>query len=670
MAIVEMKKFRLVGLSSEKEKIIGALLRSGSVQLKPTEEIDLTVRGVDGEKLDDAASVYSRACVALDFLKTQKNSAQKRIKRGELPEDILPKEKGGLFSVRDEVSADDFEGIELERQKLMQVCDVLSETAARQNELNTQKTALVNELSGLYDYRTFPLKFTALQSAKSVSFLLGLCKYGKSMEADLKALSEKYGAASEITPIGNPKGKTTAYVFFAAVKNESRQEMEGELAAYSYTPCPYTYDCTAEEKIKELSAKKKEIKAQELDLLQKSLQYLKYVKQLQLLCDNYSFRMDMIRAEGDFAKTEKTFVLESFTPFDCVAEVEKIIKDTTQNVALTFYDVEEKDCPPTLLKNNPVVSPYESITNMYSPPSYYEADPNPFVALFYFIFFGIMLGDAGYGLILAVACFVLTRFVKMEKGVKSVLLVFGMGGISAVVWGLLFGSIFSIDGIKPILFSPMEDPIAMLIFSLLLGLLQIFVGMGFQAHEMIKKGHAADAVYDIFSWYTIFAGAGVAVLPMFVGGMPEIMTKIGLVILIVGVAVLMFGGAIRGKGIFGRIFGAVKPLYGIVNYFSDVMSYSRLFGLCVASSAIGLVFNTLATVLMDLLPPGLGVALAVIILLLGHTLNLAIGLLGIYVHDSRLQFIEFFGRFYHGGGKLFTPLGMKLKYVTIKKQEV
>lgn len=670
MAIVEMKKFRLVGLSSEKEKIIGALLRSGSVQLKPTEEIDLTIRGLDGEKLDEAASVYSRACIALDFLKKQKKEAQKMIKRGDLSEDILPKEKGGLFSVRDEISADDFEKIELERRRLLKVCDVLEGIAAQQAELKTQKTALLNEGNALKDYLSFPLKFTALQLAKSVSFLLGLCKYTKSAEKELKELSEKYGAASEITPVVNAKGKATAYLFFSAVEKKRKQELEGELAAYAYAPCPFTYDCTAEEKMKEIYAQIKEIKAKEAESVTKSLQYLKYVKQLELLCDNYTFRMDIIRAEANFAKTSKTFVLESFTPASCAEEVEKIINKTTQNVALTFYDVEEGDCPPTLLKNNPVVTPYESITNTYSAPSYYEADPNPFVAFFYFIFFGIMLGDAGYGLLLAVACFVLTRFVKMEKGVKSLLLVFAMGGLSAVVWGLLFGGIFSIDGVmKPLLFSPMEDPISMLILCFALGLLQIFVGMGFQAHDLIKHGHAADAVYDIFSWYIIFAGAGVAVLPMFVGGMPEVMTKIGIVILAIGVLVLMFGGAVRGKGIFGRIIGAVKPLYGIVNYFSDVMSYSRLFGLCLASGVIGLVFNTLAGVITDMLP-GVGVVFAIIILLIGHTLNLAIGLLGIYVHDSRLQFIEFFGRFYHGGGKLFTPLGMKLKYVTIKKQEV
>jgi V/A-type H+-transporting ATPase subunit I len=210
----------------------------------------------------------------------------------------------------------------------------------------------------------------------------------------------------------------------------------------------------------------------------------------------------------------------------------------------------------------------------------------------------------------------------------------------------------------------MSDPITMLVLCFALGLVQIFVGMGYQAYNLIKDGKAMDAVYDIFSWYAIFLGAGLAVLSVMV--FPALPVWVGLAVLIAGVVVLMGGGAIRAKGVVGRIIGAVSPLYGIVNYFSDVMSYSRLFGLCLASGVIGLVFNTLGGLVWSL--PVIGWLLAIVIFLLGHTLNFAIGLLGIYVHDSRLQYIEFFGRFYHGGGRAFAPLGLNLKYVTIKQE--
>ncbi|MBQ9081102.1 MAG: V-type ATP synthase subunit I, partial [Clostridia bacterium] len=597
----------------------------------------------------------------------QKKQMKSLIKEGLFQKDSLYEEKGSLFSVREAISADDFENIVLEQEKLLTVCENLETIAVEKNEIKSRITALKTLQEGLRPYKNFTLKFSQIIQTQHVQFLLGACKANKTLEKDVALLAEKYGAELQIIPVKTAKQKLTEYLLFTAVERERKQALESELTSLGYAPCPYTFDCTAEEKLQEIQAEIQSLEERDCNLTKRATEYLPYTKPLKLLCDNSRFRMEMLRAEGDFAQTSQTFVLEGFVPAPESERVEKVIYKATQNVVLTVEDVEDKDCPPTLLKNNGLVSPYESITNTYSPPAYNEADPNPFVAIFYFIFFGIMLGDAGYGLLLALATFGVVKFCKIEKGMKSLLLVFGMGGISAVVWGLLFGGIFSIETVEPLWFSPMDDPITMLILCFGLGLLQIFVGMGYQAYDFIKNGHLADAVYDIFSWYVIFLGAGLAVLSaMF---MPELPILVGLITLGVGVAVLMFGGAIRGKGFFGRIIGAVKPLYGIVNYFSDVMSYSRLFGLSLASGVIGLVFNTLASVVVSMLP-GVGYAFAVIIVLIGHTLNLAIGLLGIYVHDSRLQFIEFFGRFYHGGGKLFTPLGLNLKYVTIKNQEV
>lgn len=667
MAVVKMKKFRLIGLSSEKQKITSALLRSGSVQLKPTEEIDLTVRGLDSKGLDEAVSVYSRTVIALDFLAAQKKTAQSLIKSGAFEKDLLPEEKKTLISVREEVSAEDFEKVALESRELLSVCKTLEEISTEKNEIKARLTAAKTLQTGLTPYREFTLKFSDIKETKHVRFLLGLCKSAKNTKKDAEILAEKYGAEVSLLPVKNVKGKLTEYILFVAAELSVLQALEAELAPFGYTACPYSFDCTAKEKLESVRQEICELSARNEELTKKAIKYLPYVRSLRLLSDNYRFRMEMIRADADFAKTAQTFILESFVPEPDVKRVEKALSKATENIVLTFEDVEEKDLPPTLLKNNGLVAPYESITNTYSPPSYYETDPNLAVAIFYFIFFGIMLGDAGYGLVLALLTFTVAKFCKMERGMKNLLLIFGMGGLSAVVWGLLFGGIFSIDSIEPLWFNPLDNPIEMLALCFALGFLHILVGMGYQAHDQIKNKHFADAVYDVFSWYIVFIGAGLTVLSLIV--VEQLPVFVGISVLAAGIAILMFGGAIRAKGFFGRIIGAVKPLYGIVNYFSDVMSYSRLFGLSLASSVIGLVFNTLAGVLTGMIPV-LGYILAVIVLILGHTLNLLIGLLGVYVHDSRLQYIEFFGRFYHGGGRQFAPLGLNLKYVTIKHQEV
>lgn len=664
MAVVTMKKLRLIGLSSEKQKIIGGLLRSGAVHLKPTQEIELTVRRTEKQTLDKAASVYSRLTVALEFLASQEKEAKRLIGEGKLPQEAYSAEKKPLLSVREEVSADDFEKIVLEEEALLSVCAELEGLATEKNEIASRRTALQTLRKEVLPYQAFPMKFSEIRSTRHTDFLLGTIKNASGTADKLAALAEKHGASVETIPPSD--GKKGELIVFSVVEKGSRAAYEEGLIACGYTPCAFDFECTPAEKLAEIDDELRAAECAAVDCTAKAVKLLPMRKQLRLLSDNATFRMDITQADGAFAKTEKTFILEGFVPELSVEAVDGLIGKATKNVWIEWSDVEEADCPPTLLKNNGLVAPYESITNTYSPPSYYEADPNPAVAVFYFLFFGIMLGDAGYGLILAIAAFLAVKILKPGKGTRDLLLVFGMGGISAIVWGILFGGIFSIEGVKPILFTPMNDPILMLVLCFALGLLHIFVGMGYQAAELIKRHKAMDAVYDIFSWYTIFLGAGLALIPMFVGGMPEFISTIGLVVLAVGVFVLMFGGAVREKGVIGKIIGAVKPLYGIINYFSDIMSYSRLFGLCLASGVIGLVFNTLGGVILSI--PFVGWLLAAVVYLIGHTLNFAIGLLGIYVHDSRLQYIEFFGRFYHGGGKLFSPLGLNLKYVTIKQE--
>lgn len=686
MAVVKMKKLRLIGLSSEKEKIIGALLRSGAAQLKPTQELELTVKTPEKEQQDEAASAFAKASVALDFLKSQEGEYDKLVKAGSATP--LALEKKPLFEVKNDVSADDFEKIVLEKQSLLNVCEELSDIAARKNEIVTQINSIKTLSLNLGSYLAFDQPFSSVKDTKHVSFLLGTCKAGKKVERELMesvkdlaaevklipntdhlikniSVAIKVGATGKQLPAPDPKSKVLNYIVFAAVEKEQKQSLEIALAPFGYSPCPYNFDCTAYEKIEELTAKTSALNKEQDELTKKAASYLQHRKNLQLLCDNYRFRLDILKADEDFAKTAKTFILEAFIPEPAEESVKKILAKTTENIDITVEEVAPEDQPPTLLKNNKVVAPYESITSVYSPPSYYEADPNPAVAIFYFIFFGIMLGDAGYGLLLAVACFLAAKLLKMDKDMKSLILVFGMGGISAIAWGILFGGVFSIESVPAVMFAPMKDPISMLALCFALGLVQIFVGMGYQAYNLIKEGKLMDAVYDIFSWYVIFIGAGLAVLSvMEVWGMP---VTIGLGVLALGVVVLMAGGAIRASGVVGRVIGAVSPLYGVVGYFSDVMSYSRLFGLCLASGVIGQVFNTLAGLVFTL--PVFGWLIGGFIALLGHTLNFAIGLLGIYVHDSRLQYIEFFGRFYHGGGKQFTPLGSNLKYVSINNNQ-
>ncbi|MFR5062049.1 MAG: V-type ATP synthase subunit I, partial [Christensenellales bacterium] len=341
-------------------------------------------------------------------------------------------------------------------------------------------------------------------------------------------------------------------------------------------------------------------------------------------------------------------------------EIADKIKSATDSVVIYLEKPSDDDIPPTLLDNPGLIKPYESITNMYSTPSYREKDPNFVMAIFFFIIFGIMMADAGYGLILALACTFIVRFTHMEKGIKNLSGVFAMGGVSALIWGALFGSWFGLEILPPLWFNPLEEPIMLLAVCLVLGVLHLMTGYGYQGYYLIKKGKIFDAICDVGFIYLLFIGVALLALPMALPSLPGIVGDIGLYALLSSLVLIFLTSGRHKKGILGKFFGGFGGLYGLVNLFSDVLSYARIFGIALAGGAIASAFNSILGVLA--VSP-VGIILAVILGIFLHVFNLLISLLGAYVHNARLQFLEFYGKFYTGEGKLFSPMGERTRYI-------
>ncbi len=279
-----------------------------------------------------------------------------------------------------------------------------------------------------------------------------------------------------------------------------------------------------------------------------------------------------------------------------------------------------------------------------------------------------MVGDAAYGLILAVAGLVIGMSKKFDTGFKRLALLVGMGGISAIVWGIIFGGYFSIDfGDKKVAlwFNPLDEnggPMQMLVLSIVLGCLQMVVGYAIKFVALCKQGKPFSAIFDAGSIIILFGALGCLAVNMFLLKTPVFaLTIVAIVLAALGAGLILFFGGREAKNPFGKVIGGFKGLYGLINLLSDVLSYCRLFGLCLASCAIGLAFNTLGGILFDI--PYVGYVVGVIILIPLHVFNLGIGVLSAYVHDARLQFLEFYGKFYEGGGRLFAPLGERTKYI-------
>ena len=315
---------------------------------------------------------------------------------------------------------------------------------------------------------------------------------------------------------------------------------------------------------------------------------------------------------------------------------------------------------PVQLKNNWLTKPLNMVTEMYSLPRYDNVDPNPLMAPFFILFYGIMMADMGYGLLMFLAGFLISKKYAPKGTAGNLFGLMTLCGVSTFIMGALTGGFFGDfltqvvklttggDFTLPALFTPLDDTLMILIGAMALGMVQIITGMAISFVRKLKNGQVMDAVWEELTWWVVFAGIG-----LMAAGMTS-------VVLYVGLAMVVLGPVLTNKG-FGKITGIFGSLYNhITGYFGDILSYSRLMALMLAGSVIAQVFNTLGAI------PG-NIIVFLIISLAGNALNFALNLLGCYVHDLRLQCLEYFGKFYEDGGKPFKPLMADTKYVDITK---
>jgi len=377
---------------------------------------------------------------------------------------------------------------------------------------------------------------------------------------------------------------------------------------------------------------------------------------------------DRIEANGIILETKRIFFITGWIP-------EELAKDVTERLekkyfaSITITEPEEDEDFPILLENKVIAEAGEPVSSMYSLPSRREIDPNTVMTPFFIIFFGLMLGDGGYGIILTLATgFLLWKF-KLEDYTRKFIKLLFYCGISTIFWGAMFGGWFGISALVPfaLWFDIVSRPELMLSWSFLFGVIHILAGFSMKAANLIRKGKYLDALFDVGFWFIFFIGAILFMLPF----APEVnpdkvvtLSNIGKYMLVIGGILLIITQGRAKKNIFGKFFGGIISLYDLIGLLSDVLSYSRLLALGLATGIIASIVNQMA-VMFDL--PAVFKAIAtVFILLVGHGINFAINALGAYVHSCRLQYLEFFGKFFEGGGVAFKPLKANTKYITVK----
>ena len=358
--------------------------------------------------------------------------------------------------------------------------------------------------------------------------------------------------------------------------------------------------------------------------------------------------------------TDQTFYLEGWVPAQQESEFIKLADSFGCAYELTDPDQEDYPQVPVKLQSGKLTSSLNTVTNMYSLPAYGSVDPNPLMAPFFIFFYGMMMADMGYGLLMILGCAFIIKKKNLRGENAQFFNLFKYCGFATFAFGLITGSFFGnlipqltemLTGTAvnlPSLFSPLDDALAVLLGSLALGLVQIFTGMAVSIYNKVRRGQVMDAICSEGAWYLVFI----------LGGCAALTGKVKPFVIAIIVLLLLTQGYGK-KGIGGKLMGIGGSLYNnITGYFSDILSYSRLMALMLAGAVIAQVFNTLGSLTGN-------VVTFFIISMLGNALNMALNLLGCYVHDMRLQCLEFFGRFYEDGGKPFEPVKIDTEYVDV-----
>ena len=649
MSIVKMKHIRLFGMAADRETLLRQLQHLGCVEIsEPTDKLaDPDWAALT--RVDDAGLARVKADAAL------LNAALNTLKG-------IGKEKGGLLQARPEVTEGQLfdEGLRASAMEAAQAVNAQEKRIpAIQNEqgkLRAQKAALTPWLE-----LDIPLETTG---TREVSATFGAVMSTVALDTVKQALEE----ATELVEV-IPAGKDREFQYVLILCHRSAEETAFEtLKKFGFSRSSLRgWTGTARENTDRLEGELRRLEGELAEAKGAIAALVPHREDIKLCIDRMTQEIQREEYKGRLLQSQATIFFEGWVPAENLPALEKVLGQYPAAWEANDPAPEEYPQVPIKLKNNKLTRPLNMVTNMYVLPAYDGVDPNPLMAPFFIFFFGLMMADMGYGILMVAAALVVIYKMKPKDGMADFAGLLLLCGISTFLMGALTGGFFG-DFIPqiakiinpastlalPALFTPLNDTLAILIGSLVLGLIQIITGMIISVVRKVQTGDVADAIWSEVTWWIILGGAALAILGIgSVGGYP--------VVLIVGLVMLVIGSTRNAKG-FGKLTALIGAVYnGATGFFSDILSYARLMALMLAGSVIAQVFNTLGSVTGNVVG-------FVIISFIGNMLNFALNLLGCYVHDLRLQCLEFFGRFYKEGGKPFRPLFIHTKYVDIKEE--
>lgn len=670
MAVEAVSKITIAGLIKDRKEILDLVQRLGTVEVRDFGEdfTGLSATNVD-KKLEELKKMRKNALKGLDVLNK-----------------YTPEKRGLLSSLNGlkELSLEQYIEMEESIQRTAEDVDLILNLERKKEELITNLLKCSENVEKLQEWKNLKIPMSTTETKTTKVFI------GSIKQTDTKKSVE---SIFENTCIQCEKEELLKYVHFEIISKTSdrvflvvicpkhlAEAAEVVLRKTGFSAPVYSCNDIPQNRISELNQKISECKDGIKDCEDRIKEKGGIRRKLEFLIDYSSTEIDKYKALSILKESKNTFVISGYMASKKVSQLENLLKERWL-CSIEHSSGERLDDAPVILSNNRFSAPVEGVLETFSLPAKGETDPTAIMAIFYYFLFGIMLSDAAYGLLMVLICyFLLRRFPKMKKNTQKALRMYFYCGISTVFWGVMFGGYFG-DAIqvisstffgqeikiKPLWFSPIKEPMRMLMFSLGIGVVHLFSGLAMRFFALLKAGNIKSAIYDVVFWYLLVGGGIVLLLSteMFakMAGLdfvlPTLAARIAGFLMLVGAIGIVLTEGRNSKNPFKRLAKGLYGLYNVTGYLSDILSYSRLLALGLATGVIANVFNKMGS----MFGKGLwGTIVFVVVFVIGHTLNLGINLLGAYVHTNRLQFVEFFGKFYQGGGKAFEPLKADTKY--------
>ena len=651
MAVVPMKKVLICGLKKDRKGTLELLQRQGVLEISNVLQEDDMFGRMD---VTSSKTVFERNA----------NIAEQAIN---ILDRYAPEEKGMLssFEGREVLSLDEYEANAGKHDEVMKKAYRLQELAKQIGEHSAAVPKLEQQMEALVPWRSFDLPLDFKGTKKTAAFIGSIQD-----EITLEQVTEQLGELApqaetiDVTIVSASKEQTCLFIVCAKTDAEA---VEDALKKMNFVKPPLSSAVPAkrQQQLEEELAKEKA----EIEKAEKAVAEMAPDRELiKFVMDYYTMRAEKYGVLNGLAQSRRVFFITGYVPENAAPKLEKLLQEKYE-VVVEYTE------------------PGDGVIESYSVPSKGEIDPSMIVALFYYVQFGLMLSDAAYGLIMvAGTAYCLTKFKNMEAGMKKFMKMFMYCGISTTFWGFMFGSFFG-DAVNviattffnrpdirlaPLWFEPVSLPMKLLVFAFGLGILHLFIGLGIKFYSCVKNGSLADGIYDAIFWYMLVGGGIVYLLtmPMFTEmlgltfTLPAVAGTVAAYAAAIGFVGIVLTSGRESKNWVKRILKGLYGAYGVSSYLSDILSYSRLLALGLATSVISTVFNKMGSMMGGSIP---GAIIFILVFLIGHSLNLAINALGAYVHTNRLQYVEFFGKFYEGGGRKFEPFAVHTKYYKVKE---